>query len=335
MTWFNNRTHIGWSLRQCFLVLTSVIIFISLIIAALVIFSRISINLSNHAVHIKPSTVAFSFSVTYVLVDESIRSSTEFNLNSIDRVKLARNFEYALDLGIQNILTIHNISPITVIEKRSKSRHRRFVQCKQDPNKIKGSVLIFDFNLTCPIDHICQNEKCINETIDKIYKHFQSVPSLSIDFKNVSRELRLCSIDVLSRTIRKLPQVSTTSISTIPYRHNSTTVYSSTEESNLNTSASTMTKTIMTNESSNSTLNQTIDFSLTEQVPPCRIFHTSTLFFQDDHTLIVIGASKFETIIDMQRIKKRIIINGVMVHENCQRTLDISTPIVCYPSTAS
>jgi hypothetical protein len=66
-----------------------------------------------------------------------------------------------------------------------------------------------------------------------------------------------------------------------------------------------------------------------------RIIYTSTLFFQDDHSLIVVGASKFEIIIDMQTIKRQIIIDGIMIHKNCQRTLDVSLPMTCHCPTSS
>ncbi|CAF3388261.1 unnamed protein product [Rotaria sp. Silwood1] len=358
MAWSNNRTHVRWSSRQHFLVLTFVIIYIPLTIVALVILRRSSANLSNQAVHIKPLTVAFSFNVTYVLVDESIRSFTEFNLNSVDRVKLARDFEYGLGLSVQNVLKIHNISPVTIIGKKSKSRHKRFVKC--DPNGAKGPALIFDFNLTYPIDHMCKDEKCINQTFDAVSKKFRSVPSLSIDFENVSREIRLCSMDISPPSTTIQPsRVPTSSLSTTSYTRTSTTVYVSNEDPTLNASVSnatmsytetstisvpSTTNTITTSESLNSTSNQTISnittclekISMTqEQVPPCRILHTSTLFFQDDRTLVVIGASKFETIIDMQIIKRQIIIDGVMLYTNCQRILDTSSPVVCYPSTSS
>jgi hypothetical protein len=70
-------------------------------------------------------------------------------------------------------------------------------------------------------------------------------------------------------------------------------------------------------------------------VPPYRILHTSTFFFQDDQLLVVVGASKFETIIDMQTIERQIIIDGIMVYKNCQRTLEISLPMICHPEISS
>ncbi|CAF4331382.1 unnamed protein product, partial [Rotaria sp. Silwood2] len=117
----------------------------------------------------------------------------------------------------------------------------------------------------------------------------------------------------------KPSQVLTSSVPIIPYTSNSTTVYLSNEESTMNASVLNI-----------------VYFVLTKQVPPCRIFYSGTLFFQDDKVLIVIDASKFETIIDMQIKKRQIIIDGFIVYTNCQRTLDIiSSPIFCYLQTSS
>ena len=69
-----------------------------------------------------------------------------------------------------------------------------------------------------------------------------------------------------------------------------------------------------------------------ETVAPYKITYTSTLFFQDNHSILVVGASKFETKIDTQGIKRQLQINGVVVSTNCQRTTDTSLPITCYPS---
>ena len=72
------------------------------------------------------------------------------------------------------------------------------VKCDRDPEGLDGPVLIFNFNLTYPIQRVCQTTACANQTFVEIYQQFQSVPNVSIDFTNVTRELRLCSLDVIS-----------------------------------------------------------------------------------------------------------------------------------------
>ncbi len=68
---------------------------------------------------------------------------------------------------------------------------------------------------------------------------------------------------------------------------------------------------------------------------PYKITYTSTLFFQDNHSILVVGASKFETKIDTQGIKRQLQINGVLVYTNCQRTIDVSLPITCHSSISA
>lgn len=63
-----------------------------------------------------------------------------------------------------------------------------------------------------------------------------------------------------------------------------------------------------------------------ESVSPYRITHTSTIFARDDPTLIIVGAAKIESLVSLQSIQQQIMINGVNVYRDCQRTIEISIP---------
>lgn len=63
---------------------------------------------------------------------------------------------------------------------------------------------------------------------------------------------------------------------------------------------------------------------------PYRITHTSTIYDRDVQALVVVGASKSESIIELGALKQRIIINGILVTQQCQRTIDISVPPFCH-----
>jgi hypothetical protein len=71
------------------------------------------------------------------------------------------------------------------------------IQCDQDVGGMSGPAIIFDFNLTYPINGICQTQQCVSQAFANVNQQFKSVPSLLVDFNNVSRELRLCSMGVL------------------------------------------------------------------------------------------------------------------------------------------
>ena len=58
-------------------------------------------------------------------------------------------------------------------------------------------VLVFNFTLNYPIRRKYQSEKHVDENYVEVYKQFQSVSSLLIDFANITRELRLCTMDAL------------------------------------------------------------------------------------------------------------------------------------------
>ena len=65
-------------------------------------------------------------------------------------------------------------------------------------------------------------------------------------------------------------------------------------------------------------------FMILESVPPYRITHTSTIFARDDPTLIIVGAAKIESLMYSQSIQQQIMINGVNVYRDCQRTIEVS-----------
>lgn len=71
------------------------------------------------------------------------------------------------------------------------------VKCDRDSS---GPVLIIEFNLTYPRNSICQSQKCIDQIFAEFHQQFQSVPSLPVDFENISRKLRLCSFGVTPYT---------------------------------------------------------------------------------------------------------------------------------------
>lgn len=70
------------------------------------------------------------------------------------------------------------------------------VRCDQDRSGQSGPVLIFDFNLAYPLYRTCQSATCAERMFGEIYQQFQSVASLTVDFTDAFRELRLCSIGV-------------------------------------------------------------------------------------------------------------------------------------------
>jgi hypothetical protein len=70
-----------------------------------------------------------------------------------------------------------------------------------------------------------------------------------------------------------------------------------------------------------------------EKTAPYRITHTSTIYDHDIQALIVVGASKSELTIELGAVKQRIMINGILVTERCQRTIDVSIPPICYSTS--
>ncbi|CAF0965705.1 unnamed protein product [Adineta ricciae] len=148
-------------------------------------------------------------------------------------------------------------------------------------------------------------------------------------------------------TLTTVPQTTTattqilTSVkeTTVSSTQTFTTVDSTMATLNFTTSQVSRTSTIFNTETTiilpNTTSNNTLHDAeicirklpwLQEQTPPYRISLTSTLFYQDEHILVVVGASKFEITLDMQTKQQNIVINGVMIYNKCQRTIDLSLP---------
>ncbi|CAF0779840.1 unnamed protein product [Adineta steineri] len=347
MAWLKNCTHNLRTRRGRFLVLAGITILIAAIIVAIVVSVTDSKSQSKSDLNITQSPIPSTFNATYISVNSFIQSLNELNFNSSDLAQLARSFEYGLNLSVQNVLQIRTIDLTAPVEKISKTRRRRAVQCDQNVGNVNGSALMFDFNLINPPNNTCQSQTCITEMFITIYQRFRSTLSFLINFQNKQQTFDLCSITPLSVSADSSSEQIPTSISNItttPVFTNisSTTVRPSTTTPNfsstetINTTIPSTTEPVLSTERSNLTSNATIpaiDICLRklpiiqEQTAPYRISYTSTLFFQDEHTLIVVGASKFETFLDMQTIERYIIIDGVMVYNNCQRVIDTSLPM--------
>ncbi|CAF0913963.1 unnamed protein product [Adineta ricciae] len=362
MTWFKGCASNQKSKRLRFFLLASgilVVIGVTVAIIVVVIKSKSSSN-SPTPDNVQRS-IAPPFNITYLLSDSLTNSSNQLKFSPDERSQIARDFESNLNLSTRNVLEIRDIIYTTAMGNKSTSRRKRSIQCDQDVNGMSGPALSFDFNLIKPNDPSCQNQTCISKILSEIYKNFRNIRSLIINSKNQQTRLRLCSVGSLPVTaddfveettittqsftsIKQTAMPSTTTLTTVPQTTTATTQMFTTAEStmttlNFTTSQVSRMSTVFNTETTiilpNTTSNNTQHNAeicirklplLQEQTSPYRISLTSTLFYQDEHILVVVGASKFEITLDMQTKQQHIVINGVMAYNKCQRTIDLSLP---------
>ncbi|UJR32931.1 hypothetical protein I4U23_020392 [Adineta vaga] len=347
MAWPKLCTSIRRSKALRFLLISGTILLIFGVITAIVIVTSGSKSTTHSSMNNTQTSMISPFNITYILRDSlNNNSPNELTFSSDEREQITRSFETNLNLSVQNVLQIRNIISTTAMGNTSSSRRKRLVQCDQDVSGMSGPALAFDFNVLYPSNLSCQNQTCINQILMEIYRRFRTVRSFAIDIKNRRQNLRLCSVGSLPSTPDELVEEVGTTLTTTA--NTTTTQTFSSVESTVITLSFPTTQTSATTPISNT---QTIVFSTTnpnvtsnetlrdvevcirklpliqEQTSPYGFSLTSTLFYQDEHILVVVGASKFETILNMQTKQRGIVINGIMVYNKCQRTLDVTLPM--------